>query len=643
MFHQSENLISFGTNDPSLPDQKLSAGPLTLEFCNGAIRHLSWHGIEVIRGIACPIRDANWATCASLVVDERIAKSSDEFEISQVRLVADGALRIKLVFKGSSQGVFSAAVEMSAVHEFLTNRAGFTLLHPLRDVVGTSMHITHPDGSGTSSHFPLRISPDQVASRISGLRHSVDGIDTEITFHGDVFEMEDQRNWSDASFKTYCRLLSLPRPYRLNAGEVQCQEIRIRFRGIPTRAAKTAKTVPPPGLEFKTGTETVPCLAIAMDGGAIPDLSVRDACRLLDPKILQLRITPETAHSVCESAKSIMAACPAEIELEVIVPSTDAPRTALARVAAACRHASLAIARVLAIPETYLHSYQPEGPWPDGPTPQDILEHARDLFPAAEIGRGVLTYFTELNRCRPDPRVCDYVTHGSTAITHAADDCSVMESLEGLSHVCASGRALADGRDYRLGLTAIGMRSNPYGSGVVENLQQSRIAMAGADPRQRGLFAAAWAVGAVAATDGHNVSSLALSAFVGPFGAIHRRESWAQPLYEDAGTGLVYPIFHVVRFLSAMARAPRLSLQAMQTGVVGVASREPSCIQLVLANIGTGVSAVRLPCKAEFRLLNADSFWPAVTNPEWLDVSEPRQGSDMTLNPLSVAFLRMPM
>ena len=47
-----------------------------------------------------------------------------------------------------------------------------------------------------------------------------------------------------------------------------------------------------------------------------------------------------------------------------------------------------------------------------------------------------------------------------------------------------------------------GMRSNPYGSGVMENALQSRIAMAGADPRQRGLFAAAWAVGAVTATEG---------------------------------------------------------------------------------------------------------------------------------------------
>ena len=35
---------------------------------------------------------------------------------------------------------------------------------------------------------------------------------------GDAFEMEDQRNWADASFKTYVRPLSKPRPYVIAKG-----------------------------------------------------------------------------------------------------------------------------------------------------------------------------------------------------------------------------------------------------------------------------------------------------------------------------------------------------------------------------------------------------------------------------------------
>jgi D-apionolactonase len=642
MAHQPESLIKFGTIELPPAERQFSAGPLTLKVSDGAIRHLSWHGIEVVRGISCPIRDAKWATCASLLVDEHVAETQDEFEISQVRLVADSALRVTLIFKGNWDGIFSAAAEMSACRGFITNRAGFTLLHPLRDIVGTPMRVTHPDGSVASSHFPSLISPDQVAGEISGLHHSIGGIDTEIIFQGDVFEMEDQRNWSDASFKTYCRPLSLPRPYRLNAGEVQRQEICIRFRGMPARTVATATVPAPARLELNAGRENVPRLAVTIDDGTIPDIRVHKACHLLNSKILQLRVRPETARSVYESARALVAVSSAEIELEVMVPSIDDPRMALARVAAECKNSALTIARVLALPESYLRSYQPAGPWPAGPKPQDLGKYAREAFSGAQIGGGVLTYFAELNRCRPDTSWCDYILHGSTAITHAADDCSVIESLEGLSHIYRSGRALAQGRDYRLGLTAIGMRSNPYGSDVVGNNRQDRMVMAGADPRQRGLFAAAWAVGAMAATEGHNLVSLALSAFVGPFGALHRQDPWPQPLYQESGTNLVYPLFHVVRFLSEMGGTARLSLQTAGNGIFGVASREGSRIRLVLANLGAGVSRVRLPHEAEVRLLNVESFGFAIRDPEWLDASDAYQGSDVALAPLSVAFLTMP-
>lgn len=628
------SLIYFGTAEPLPADRQFSAGALTLRLVDGAVRRLCWHGVEVVRGITCPIRDENWATHASVLVDESVTSTPEGFEVRQVRLVVDGALRINLVFRGRSDGTFLAAAEMAAVREFVTNRAGFTLLHPLRDVAGTPLSVTHPDGAVTASRFPLLISPEQVAGDISGLRHSVDGIDTEILFRGEVFEMEDQRNWSDASFKTYCRPLSLLRPYRLNAGEIQRQEIEVRVQG-----AQVATSSPTAILELKSSAGNVPQLAITMEDGTFPDRTVHGICRLLKPAILQLRVTPQTAQAVCESASALMAGNPAEIELEVVVPATDEPQAALARVAADCKTASLAVARVVALPESYLQSYQPGGPWPAGPTPQDLVAHVRATFPGAEIGGGVLSYFPELNRCRPAE--CDYITHGVTAITHAADDDTVIENLEGLSHVLKSGRALAGSRDYRLGLVAIGMRTNPYGAGVVENLRQSRVAMAGADPRQRGLFAAAWAVGAVAATEGHNLSSMALSAFVGPFGAIYRREAWAQPGYQERGTAMVYPIFHVLRFMSAMGGAIRLSMRSAGNGIVGVASQDHSQIRLIIANLGTNASSVQLPRAAEVRTLNADNFQSAIHDPHWLDTGQATRGTNVALTPLSIAFVRV--
>ncbi len=529
---------------------------------------------------------------------------------------------------------------MSASREFVTNRAGFTLLHPLRNVVGTPLSIIHPNGSVTSSRFPLLISPEQVAAEIAGLRYCVNGVDTEILLRGEVFEMEDQRNWSDASFKTYCRPLSLPIPYRLSAGEIRRQEIHVRFLGTPPCNVASATVLPTGTLELQPSAGNVPHLAVAIDDGTIPDLAAQNCARLLNPRILQLRVTPETALGVCQCASRLISVSPAEIELEVIVPATADPAMSIARVAADCKKASLAVTRVLALPESYLRSYQPAGPWPAGPRPQELLEYTSRSFPGAAVGSGVLTYFTELNRCRPAAGRCDYIGHGTTAITHAADDRSVIESLEGLSHIYRSAGALAGERDYRLGLVAIGMRSNPYGSGVMENSLQNRIAMAGADPRQRGLFAAAWAVGAVAATEGHNVSSLALSAFVGPFGAIHRQEPWTQPVYQENGTAVVYPVFHVLRFISAMGGAPRLAIRTAGNGIAGVASQDHSRIRLIIANLGMDVSHLCLPNEAEIRSLNADTFQSAIHDPQWLDTGEADRGSDVTLKPFGVAFVR---
>ena len=147
MAPRPDSVIYFGTDESSQAERRFSAGALTLVLSDGAIRRLSWHGTEVVRGIACPVRDANWATYTSVLADEKITESPDEFEISQVRMVADSALRIHLVFEGHSDGTFIATAEMSACGEFITNRAGFTLLHPLRDVVGTPLSIIHPDSS----------------------------------------------------------------------------------------------------------------------------------------------------------------------------------------------------------------------------------------------------------------------------------------------------------------------------------------------------------------------------------------------------------------------------------------------------------------------------------------------------------------
>ena len=59
-----------------------------------------------------------------------------------------------------------------------------------------------------------------------------EGLTVETRFEGDVFEMEDHRNWSDASFKTYSRPIGLPYPYKLTPGEPVIQSVTVTVTGL---------------------------------------------------------------------------------------------------------------------------------------------------------------------------------------------------------------------------------------------------------------------------------------------------------------------------------------------------------------------------------------------------------------------------
>ena len=85
-----------------------------------------------------------------------------------------------------------------------------------------------------------------------------------------------------------------------------------------------------------------------------------------------------------------------------------------------------------------------------------------------------------------------------------------MQTLEAVSHITRSCRAIIGAQPYAIGPLSIAMRQNPYGSRVMSNPQSERVAMTGDDPRQRGLFGAAWLAGYAAALDGARLERLTL-------------------------------------------------------------------------------------------------------------------------------------
>ncbi|MGO8426241.1 hypothetical protein ACC772_40330, partial [Rhizobium ruizarguesonis] len=71
-------------------------------------------------------------------------------------------------------------------------------------------------------------------------------------------------------------------------------------------------------------------------------------------------------------------------------------------------------------------------------------------------------YCTERNRKRVPDGQRDFVSHCTNPIVHAADDRSVMQTLEALPFITRSVRAIYGDKTYLSGPSTIPMRQNPY-------------------------------------------------------------------------------------------------------------------------------------------------------------------------------------
>ena len=242
------------------------------------------------------------------------------------------------------------------------------------------------------------------------------------------------------------------------------------------------------------------------------------------------------------------------------------------------------------------------------------------------LGGGSFSYFTELNRKRPPVDLLDFVTHATNPIVHAADDRSVMQTLEALPFITRSARAfIGEDKSYRIGPSTIAMRQNPYGSRTFDNPGGGRIAMAHADPRHNALFGAAWTLGYAGRTAEANLEVLTPAALTGPFG-----------LFDT--NGVVRPLFHVVRALAALAGRERCALTCDRPDAVqGVAvATEGGGRILLFANLTREPLTVRLPGagKRSARSLDATTWKAAsmgVGLPAWNVV-----GHDVALAPFAI-------
>src|SRR5882672_7356122 len=237
----------FGTTVPDSKGRLLRAGPLSAILDNGALRYVRLNEVEVLRAIAFLVRDENWGTFSPEIAKLTVKQGKSGFEVSYEARCADAkrALTCKAHIVATADGTLRFDATALPHTDFLTNRTGFVVLHPLKGVAGRPVEILHVDGRKVKDEFPAIINPVQPFYDIRALSHEVaPGVWATCRMEGDTFEMEDHRNWTDASFKTYVRPLALPWPYTLKAGETVTQAVKVSLSGKASKAvARTGKGV----------------------------------------------------------------------------------------------------------------------------------------------------------------------------------------------------------------------------------------------------------------------------------------------------------------------------------------------------------------------------------------------------------------
>ena len=638
----SRSLCLFGTDEPVVPPRLLRAGALSAEFEGGNLRYIRLGGVEMIRAVSFIVRDKNWGTYNPVISNLVVEETADGFRVSYDAVARDAAQEFAFTAEivGRAEGTLRFAARGCAITDFLTNRTGFVVLHPIENVAGQPARVTQTTGETFDTQFPKLIDPVQPMMNLRAIRHSfAPGAHVECRMEGDAFEMEDQRNWTDASYKTYVRPLALPWPYTLAKGEELDQVITLTVEG-----AAPARSGGGEAVEVRLGDAVgkVPALGLGLDpDDAAAALSHAGDLRALGAAHLVCHYDPRRGHGrdALARAVEVAQALGAAPWLEAIIAEVEGFEAEVAALGELVKELGSPFKVVLVSPASDLKCTLPGSPWPPCPPAGALLRAARRAFPGARLGGGMFSYFTELNRKRPPLAELDFVSFTTSALVHAGDDRSVTETLECLPHITRSVRALVANTPYAVGPGAIGMRDNPYGQATAANPGNIRQAMNRNDPRQRGLLGAAWTLAYFAHFARGGASELALGGGVGPFGVVHTPADYPQPGFDGAG-GL-FPVYHIARGLARLAGQPMRDIQIS-------APREVQAFagadELWLANLMGEPRRVRFGAAlaGELARLDAESFAAAVRAPDALDrLAQPFRGEKVDLDAYALVRLRI--
>ena len=489
----------------------IQAGALTAEYADGTLRYLKLGSTELLRMIYFALRDEQWGTVPLVITEQDIQTTAEGFTVHyraqnqrQEKVIVDW----ECALTGSSDGSVEFRIRGTFRETFRSQRAGFCVLHPLQSTRGQSFTVTTPEGAEVTYRFPTHIAPHQPATNIRAMHWTTaGGVACALEFAGDVFEMEDQRNWTDASYKTYCTPLDRPAPVTYQSGDVVEQRVGFRLLS-PAKAVPTDDQVQ---IHWE-GTKTTDWPTV---GSCVPlDLDEFDpaSVELLQPLPLSsLRADlrwgtlgwEQQWHRIRTFAQRL--GKPLHLVLHYQEGDTNQLLTRLATDVTPTTLEAISVVKAnqAIASDAWLRSLTP------------LL---RKHFAGVKIGIGTAYYFTLLNRNRPDLSLADFTFYANSAQVHAFDEASIVETLAGQADTVVSTRQFAPNCPVRVSPVDLHARFNPDAAAPETNALTYAFPP---DPRQKSLFAAGWLVGCLSALANAGAAHVDFFDLFGTRGLVH--------------------------------------------------------------------------------------------------------------------------
>ena len=619
----NDNLLPVHEQDARGEWQFLRCGPLTAYFDpeTVALRRVCLGENEVVRAIYVAVRDHNWNTITPILADVDLTAQDEGFHLTfNVRhreRDIDFAWRGEI--RGDAEGHIQFTMDGRALSTFRRNRIGFCVLHPTPACVGQPCLVQTTDGKMERGTFPDLISPHQPFQNIRSLSHeAAPGVWAEVAFEGDVFEMEDQRNWTDASYKTYCTPIALLYPVLVPAGTEIRQAITISLlaeegTGMKREATGTKERTrlggasrqtsfgrefrkdasgSPSASALQTEPEQTPVtlrfanapplslphigLCVASHGQPLSERAIA-LLRELDLSHLRLDLTPSTPDWEAKLRQAGAEAQATGAELEVGLFLTDNAQAELTRITDALTALPCSIARWLIF---HVGEKVTRTQW------VQMARQALDpVSPGVPIGAGTNAYFAELNRERPDPDGLDFVSYSLNPQVHAFDDASLMENLQAQADTVRSAKAFCGDVPIVVSPVTFRPRFNPNATGNDAPSDPNELPFE-VDTRQMSLLGAGWTLGSLKALCEAGVHSVTYYETTGWRGIMETETGSPLPDKFPFTPGEVFPMYHVFQDVGQFAGGimqPLTSSDALR--VVGIVLRTEQEKVILYANL----------------------------------------------------------